>query len=86
MWFVDSSFVEGVDYAIFFSEDAALAHAHGAVNLTDRIGPSSSPARFWMYNLGAPVSLIYNEIWWCFAVLFGGVCCSECQSRIFLQY
>ena len=26
MAFIDSSFIEGVDYAIFFSEDAALAY------------------------------------------------------------
>ncbi len=57
MWFVDSSFVEGVHYAIFFSEEAALAHGVAV----DRIAPSSAPVRFWMCSLGAPVSFM----WWC---------------------
>jgi hypothetical protein len=61
MWFIDSSFVEGVHFAVFDSEEAALAY--GLVAGLPRVlstgaGPSSARNRFWLYNIGAPVSFI----------------------------
>ncbi len=59
MLFIDSSFVEGVHYAVFYSEEAALAYGHveGRV-LSTGAGPSSGRNRFWVYNIAAPVSFI----------------------------
>jgi hypothetical protein len=60
MWFIDSSFVEGVHYAVFNSEVAALAY--GPVDariLSVGAGPSSARNRFWLFNIGAPVSFIW---------------------------
>jgi hypothetical protein len=61
MWFIDSSFVEGVHFAVFDSEEAALAYGHVAGLpriLSAGAGPSSARNRFWLYNIGAPVSFI----------------------------
>ena len=59
MLFIDSSFVEGVHYAVFFSEEAALAYGHvGGRVLSTGAGPSSARNRFWVCNIGAPVSFI----------------------------
>ena len=57
MWFLDSSLVEGVDYAVFYSEEAA--RAYGADISTARIGPGSSRGdQFWVFNIGASVSIL----------------------------
>ena len=62
MWFIDSSFVEGVDYAVFNSEEAALVFGHVEARIfSTGAGPSDARNRFWLYNLGAEVSFI----WWC---------------------
>jgi hypothetical protein len=62
MWFIDSSFVEGVHYAVFNSEEAALVFGHVEARIfSTGAGPSDARNRFWLYNLGAPVSFI----WWC---------------------
>jgi hypothetical protein len=61
MWFIDSSFVEGVHFAVFYSEEAALAYGHVAGLprvLSTGAAPSSARNRFWLYNIGAPVSVI----------------------------
>ena len=83
MWFIDSSFVEGVDYAVFNSEEAALVFGHVEARIfSTGAGPSDARNRFWLYNLGAPVSFV----WWCFLVLMGSVflrlhCCL--RARLF---
>ena len=56
MWFIDSTFVEGVHYAVFESEEAALAYGHVTARVfSTGAGSSSARDRFWLYNIGAPV-------------------------------
>lgn len=70
MYFIDSSFIEGVDYALFFSEDAALAfqakwQAEHAVATAAAPQPPVVSAggqqdqRFWLFNLRS----VNLEVW-----------------------
>jgi hypothetical protein len=81
MWFIDSSFVEGVHYTVFNSEEAALAYGPVDARIfSTGAGPSSARNRFWLFNLGAPVSFI----WWrlmCGVFLWHYCCLRVCALR-----
>jgi hypothetical protein len=83
MWFVDSTFVEGVHYALFSSEEAARACSSSSAFASSTVGPSFSGPCFCVYNLAATVSFVtaarlHAALLACHACVFTVFCVSIC--------